>query len=325
MLLKGILLCELAAFTLALSMNLQRFALSVSDEWFADKKWRTRNSLWTLGLLLYALANGFYVCALSFAPLALMSALFATVLVFNALLAQMLRREELSLHDFVGLSIIVVGVAACGYAGPSDSCVYSVETIESLFKAPSGIAYLCATSSVIVIAIVIVVRFEGLHHRFGTLYRVDSEDSDAEGQNKGTPSFYDLTERPTVGQGISARILSLSDNQAVVEIDVTDRCVSPQTRQLMTLVYPTVLALFESLVQVFLKALSSILLLHFNEVQGTAQELAELQPESCPANPSHDPARKSQVQDMRFWAVVVMLLFCTTMVVYWLRKVRFLG
>jgi uncharacterized membrane protein len=324
MLLKGILLCELAAFTLALSMNLQRFALSVSDEWFIDKKWRTRNSLWSLGLLLYATANVFYVCALSFAPLALMSALFATVLVFNALLAQLLGREELNMHDYVGLSIIVVGVAACGYAGPSDTCVYSVETIESLMRQPSGFAYMCTTSVTIFIAIVIVVRFESLHPDFGLLNVEDSGDSETE-ESKHPLGALDSQggSSPTKAQGVSARIVSISDTEAFIGVDVAERDVSPQKRQMMTLVYPMVLALLEALVQVFLKALSSILLLHFNEVQGTAQELAELQPDSCPANPTRDPATQSQLRDVRFWTVVGMLILCTTMVVYWLRKVRF--
>jgi hypothetical protein len=326
MLLKGILLCELAVFTPALSMNMQRLALSVSDEWFADKKWRTRNSLWSLGLLLYATANVFYVCALSFAPLALMSALFATVLVFNALLAQLLRREGLNIHDYVGLSIIVVGVAACGYAGPSDTCVYSVETIESLMRQPSGFAYMCTTSVIIFIAVVIVVRFESLYPDLGLLNAEDSGDSETEESKHPLGALNSQggsTSSPTKAQGVSASTVSISDTEAFIGADVAERDVSPQKRQMMTLVHPMVLVLLEARVQVFLKALSSIPLLHFNEVQGTAQELAELQPDSCPANPTRDPATQSQLRDVRFWTAVGMVILCITMAVYWLRKVRF--
>ena len=42
MIIYGILLCELCSFTLALAMNVQRFALSVSDEWFVKQRTRVQ-------------------------------------------------------------------------------------------------------------------------------------------------------------------------------------------------------------------------------------------------------------------------------------------
>jgi hypothetical protein len=85
----GVMLSMFAAMTLALSMNIQSYALSapLDEGIYAACTCLNRNRLWSIGLGFYAVANGFYVVGLGFAPLSLMSALFATVLVFNAIFA----------------------------------------------------------------------------------------------------------------------------------------------------------------------------------------------------------------------------------------------
>ena len=83
----GALMC---AFLLALGLNIQRFALlpsdlAVADPTADDKRELfcganlTKNSIWIIGLLIYAFANVPYIIGLTFAPLSLMSAIFASV------------------------------------------------------------------------------------------------------------------------------------------------------------------------------------------------------------------------------------------------------
>jgi hypothetical protein len=141
----GAVLCLFAACTLALSMNVQCFALTSSESDFSRLasiagSCLSRKAVWSFGLLLYAAANGFYVIGLGFAPLSLMSALFATVLVFNAIcefiwfagvicflgthhrkilsfvsVANRFLGEEVQSSDIWGLLIIVCSVSVCGY------------------------------------------------------------------------------------------------------------------------------------------------------------------------------------------------------------------
>ena len=112
----GIGLCLLSALTLALSMNLQFFALAGDGNNCLIKTFH-RNCLWSLGLMLYAVANLMYVAALSFAPLSLLSALFANVLVFNAIFANRIMGVALTRTDIIGLVIIVLSVGCCGALG----------------------------------------------------------------------------------------------------------------------------------------------------------------------------------------------------------------
>ena len=55
----GIVLCECAAFTLALSMNIQQYALTSYAP--ATVGCCSKDRLWLFGLMLYALAQFFFV------------------------------------------------------------------------------------------------------------------------------------------------------------------------------------------------------------------------------------------------------------------------
>jgi hypothetical protein len=78
----------LCAFLLALGMNIQRYALMPLEHGETHKtccgQHIDKDRLWVIGLLIYSASNGPFIVGLSFAPLSLMSAIFATVLVFNA-------------------------------------------------------------------------------------------------------------------------------------------------------------------------------------------------------------------------------------------------
>jgi drug/metabolite transporter (DMT)-like permease len=252
----GVILCMVAAFTLALAMNVQRFALSVESEWFKGRRALTRNRLWGIGLALYGTANLFYFLGLSFAPLSLMSALFATMLVFNALLAHYVVGEKLSKPDAAGLFIILCAVATLGYCGPTESIEYSASDILDLLSETSGFGFIVAT-------LVLLVALQGVIWKFERRY-----------------PYFGLT-----GEGA----------QAAAEDGKHHEAVPKHVALFMMVIYPSVLGLFESLVQICLKAISSMLLL---SSKGT-----------------------SQMGEPLFWMAVLCLCLSTAMVIMWLRKV----
>jgi hypothetical protein len=182
----GIGLCLLAACTLALSMNVQCYALSSAQAEFDGlienifcgmHSCMTRNRLWSFGLLLYAFANMFYVVGLGFAPLSLMSALFATVLVFNALFANRFLGEALVQSDMVGLGIIVASVGVCGYFGPTESTQYSANDLYDLTVHPIGIAFWLVSLGSLFFLISKVNKFEDEYPDFGIPDEDDDDDA----------------------------------------------------------------------------------------------------------------------------------------------------
>lgn len=263
----GVVLGELAAFTLALAMNVQRFALSADPAWFKGRTFfctslrLTRDRLWGCGMLLYGTANGIYFCGLSFAPLSLMSALFATMLVFNAVLARFLLGEELTRTDMIGLGIILAAVATLGYFGPTESKEYSADDIASLFHVASGFLFVIAMVGVLLVLRGLIWRFERLYPFFGLT---------GEGQQEAADENLDQT------KAVPAR-LALA----------------------MMVIYPTILGIFESLVQICLKAISSMLL----KSSAAAEE------------------QENQIGKPLFWVMVVGLCIGTVCVIMWLRKV----
>jgi hypothetical protein len=80
----GMLVCLLAGFLLALSMNLQSYALTCPDEVLG--RW-SRTVRWSFGIFVYILAQGCFVVAISLGPFGLMSSIFTTCLIFDQLIA----------------------------------------------------------------------------------------------------------------------------------------------------------------------------------------------------------------------------------------------
>jgi drug/metabolite transporter (DMT)-like permease len=253
----GVVLCELAAFTLALAMNVQRFALSVEDQWFENKKYLTRNRIWVIGLMIYALANLFYFVGLSFAPLSLMSALFATLLIFNAVLARYLLGERLSQSGSLGLAIILCGVATLGFFGPTESAAYNASDIGKLFGALSGYGFLIAMLSVLTLLAAAIWEFE-VHYPSSHLAREGNLGPSGDGGAHGEKV---------------PRHLAL----------------------IMLVLYPSMLGLCETLVQISLKAISCMLLV---SARG-----------------------ESQLAKPMFWGALVFLCVSMLLTVWWLGRV----
>lgn len=267
----GVSLCMLAACALALSMNIQCYALSSPEKDFLNMKKTflcsadcvTRNSLWSFGLLLYAFANMFYVVGLGFAPLSLMSALFATVLVFNAIFANRFLGEELKSTDIWGLLIIVGSVGVCGFFGPrAESDPYTADKIFELTKDMTGIGFWSVSLGVLAVLIYKVHLFETEFPNFG-LPATDMDDPTGEEVRKPHFGLKEPVKEP--------------DRATVV---------------LMMVVYPGVLGIFESLGQVGMKAVSSMM-----------------------------AVGETQFSKPVFWITLVLLCLDGYMIIQWLARV----
>eukprot|EP00935_MAST-01C_sp_MAST-1C-sp1_P001146 g1146.t1 len=264
----GVIFSMLAAMTLALSMNIQSYALSapLDEGIYAACSCLNRNRLWTIGLLFYASANGFYVVGLGFAPLSLMSALFATVLVFNAIFANRFLGEEVRTTDVLGLVIILGSVSVCGVFGPTSNKDISADDIWQLCLASSGILFWSASISCLLILIIKVNRFETNYPAFG------NPDADNMVED-GTGRLDKSGERKPY-------VLREPGREEVL---------------LMMVIYPLILAIFESLGQVGMKAVSCMLKLHGEG--------------------------KDQLSTTTFWVCLFLLCVDGYLIILWLAKV----
>jgi hypothetical protein len=130
----GIALCLIAAFTGALSMNVQQMALS-NEKWRSEKK----NAVWFIGLLLYLVSQVISVMSLAYGPLALMAALFTTMLFFDAAIAFFLIGKKPLVTDLFGLFIIFFSVMVIAFFGPKTQYTVTTDKIVDWVSAPTGI------------------------------------------------------------------------------------------------------------------------------------------------------------------------------------------
>ncbi|KAL3897017.1 MAG: hypothetical protein SGPRY_013142, partial [Prymnesium sp.] len=93
-----------AAWLVALSMSLQRYALTRCRRPARARRARVSPStLWGCGVGVYALGNGLYSAALFFGPLSLLGGVFTTLLVFNFIFS----------YKFLGETITRTGALIC--------------------------------------------------------------------------------------------------------------------------------------------------------------------------------------------------------------------
>ena len=92
-------------------------------------------SLWFIG-------NSVYTFGLSYAPLALLTSLFATVLIFNGVLAAVFLKEEVKRADIVGWVLIFTGITICGFFIDKTVKIVSADAIFGMAQEPVAVAYL---------------------------------------------------------------------------------------------------------------------------------------------------------------------------------------
>ena len=120
----GLLLALAAGAALALSMVVQRYALSADPRGVVVCGVACPpNVLWFFGLVGYGAANGLYVAALRYAPLTLAASVFTSLLVFNCIFARFLLNETLTPPKLAGCGLIVAGVCLVVLGSPREADV----------------------------------------------------------------------------------------------------------------------------------------------------------------------------------------------------------
>ena len=231
----GCAFCILAAFTLASSMVIQRYALATPKEQAGCiLKALGPNKTWGIGMLVYVLGNVFYLIGLNWTPLALASALVATLLVFNTILSYYVLGSRVTVYDIAGNSLFLAAVAVVAAFGPSptaEDAIYSPERLTSNAGEVMGAVFLVFVCALLCACIALVHRFEKTYPHFGS-------DSDK----------LEIHER-----------VSLAAEEDSEQDDSDMKIPSAAEVTMMQLVYPIVLGTFEALVQICLKSWTGFL------------------------------------------------------------------
>jgi len=157
----GVLFAGVGAACLALAMSVQRFALTTTPPVPVLCLELPQFTVWFMGLVIYWVANGLFAVALIFAPLALLGAIFTTLLVWNLFFGWYLLGEQVTMIKAIGAGVIMVGVSLIGIATPGGIPVeYSQAQAEAFIKDSTGAAYLTILILVVVVCIVIIAIFE---------------------------------------------------------------------------------------------------------------------------------------------------------------------
>ena len=162
----GLMFTLMGAAALALSMIVQRYALSYPSDSvpFGCIRLR-RNVAWFIGLLFYIVANVLKVIALNYGPLTVFGSVFTTLLIFNLVFARWLLREVVTPPKVVGAVLIVLGGGVvCGgtpglTGGTSPPTTFSSTEISDLILSPPpGGIFLVGLLLFIVIASIVVIE-----------------------------------------------------------------------------------------------------------------------------------------------------------------------
>jgi hypothetical protein len=168
MMILGIAMALLSAFTLAISMNVQEYALTAAEDQRLIIRFG-RNPLWVFGLVLYLVAQGFFVVALSFLAQTLVSALFAYCLIFNALISHFIIGIKQSTQSKIGLAIILLSLTFCGLFSPTAEYDLDVYVLEDMILAPTGYVFWSVSAAMMAAMMYWVTVFEKKHPLFGSL------------------------------------------------------------------------------------------------------------------------------------------------------------
>jgi hypothetical protein len=140
----GFLLALFSGVFLALSMSVQRYALSFPTYQVQFLFCRLpRPVVWMLGFIFYCIANGLFAIASHYTPLTLNATLFTLLLVWNLIFAWLLLGEKLTRTRVVGAIVIVLGAAISVGGTPTDArTAYGPNDLGELVTSPGGLAYL---------------------------------------------------------------------------------------------------------------------------------------------------------------------------------------
>jgi len=158
----GASLAGLGAAGLALSMSVQRHALVTPPPVVSIFGFTlSQCTCWFLGLTIYWIANGLFALSLLYAPLALLGAIWTTLLIWNLFFGWWLLNERLTFIKVLGVAVIMIGVSLIGFGTPKDiPTKYSKHEIVSYVNSTVGLAYLGILIALVTISLVVIGMFE---------------------------------------------------------------------------------------------------------------------------------------------------------------------
>jgi hypothetical protein len=292
----GSLLSLLTAILLALGMNVQRYSLTPSSVGEDGKIpvlccSMKKNSLWLLGLMIYGSSNVPYMMGLSFAPLSLMTAVFASVLVFNVVFSNWITKEQLTKAKLKGCAVIVVGVALCGASAPSSMDILTADKVASLLLKPGAVIYILVLLALQLVMTIAVVRFD---RQFPSYWDYKKDTLDLRNEDNRLSVMKVGTHGDQLRDEIQKKLKARKERVRRMSISGSKKPTSLQATS-MLFCHTGVLAIFESLVQLWLKSLSS---LGWRILDG-----------------------EDDYKHWVFWFSIGAMCFCAVGVVWWLRKV----
>jgi hypothetical protein len=238
-------------------------------------------------MCVYTAGNAFYTVALSYAPLSLCTSVFSVVLVWNGILGRLLLGERMTLPDVVGCTTIMVGIVITSVFMNESPTNYDASQLVQLAEKPLALAYACIVIFLLITFTLTLRSFEKQYPTFGKAVKSSA------GHGHGVPGFRS-------GDAMDSRSLMreprpvLNPGGSVDTARDAERCPSHAEATCAMLTYPTVCAMYESIVQVLLKAWSNMV---YDTLKGN-----------------------SQLGTNTFWAVTGLLFLTTLGVIYWLRR-----
>ena len=119
-----------------------------------------RGAAWCLGLMTYASGNGIYTIAMQFAPVSLLTTVFAVALVMNAILSKYIMGEAIDRPGAAGYVLIVIGIGVSAVGLPKATAAFSAEDMLRLAVQPGAIIYLSSMMGIIASLSIFAYRFE---------------------------------------------------------------------------------------------------------------------------------------------------------------------
>mmetsp|Transcript_39485 Transcript_39485/g.66189 ORF Transcript_39485/g.66189 Transcript_39485/m.66189 type:complete len:418 (-) Transcript_39485:50-1303(-) len=158
----GIIFSMGGASFLALSMVIQRYALSYPDEKVPLLSCRfPRMFVWFLGLVTYGIGCVLYVISLIFGPLILMGSIFTTLLIWNMIFARWLLKEPLTPPKIACSGTILLGVCFVVIGTPSDIPVnFTPKEIIGLLEKPGASVYVAILFSLVIVSVISIFLYE---------------------------------------------------------------------------------------------------------------------------------------------------------------------
>ena len=158
----GATLATLSGVFLALSMSVQRYALSYPtyDVFFIACR-LPRPVVWCIGFAMYFCANGLFAMSSNLTPLTLNATLFTLLLVWNLIFSRIFLGEHAGAPRTFGAVLIVIGAAISVLGTPTTARnQFGVNDIGNLVKTVIGAIYLILQIGSGLIAASAVVWFE---------------------------------------------------------------------------------------------------------------------------------------------------------------------